>query len=264
MNICMVQRAARALLPGVMGVVGVMTLAHAPHARAQSSRIVSASVETCNVRAVVRTTVLGVTTTAPLACINPTARAAPGEDRDELVGALTVGVPAVVSVVTATGPEGASSWVDAPQRTRLVGETGTAALSIAQGGIQITGVTGRLTCESESDGDVISCAAETTVGSVTVAGRAVSLPASPLPVNHTIAVSGLRLTVGVLGLQLSIPVTGELVLNGVTIAKQVGEFRFEHAPLALNLRGSVQALGLGLVGIELEMLDFAAIEVATQ
>jgi hypothetical protein len=264
MIMCMVRRAVRAVLPGLLG---AMTLAHAPRALAQSSRIVSASVETCNIRAVVRTTVLGATTTAPLACINATAQAAPGEDRSELGGTLTLGAPAVANMVTVTGPKGTSSWVDAPQRTRLVGETSTARVSIAQGGIQGTDLAGRLTCESESDGDVISCTAETTISALTVAGRVVTLPANPLPVNHSIAVSGLRLGVNVLGVPLSIPVTGQMVLNQVTIAKELTaglELRFDHAPLALTLSGSIHVLGLGLVGVELEVLDFAAVEVRTQ
>jgi hypothetical protein len=156
--------------------------------------------------------------------------------------------------------------VDAPQTTDLDGDVEATTLRIAQGGIQISGLTGHLTCQSESDGDLVSCAAETTVGTITVAGRSVALPAQPLPVNHPIAIAGLQLGVSVLGLQLAIPVTGQLVLNQVKVVKTVAtdsELAFEHAPLALTLRGSVHLLGLGLIAVELEVTSFARIEVVT-
>lgn len=261
MNVSMTPRALAGALAGALTLTAV---AHAPLAAAQNTDLTSASVRTCNVKGVVRITVLGITTTTPLACVNPTTQTAPGNDDSALADTTTLGIPAVANLATVSAPFGESDWTNTPQVTWLFGDAGASNISLAQGMVQTSDVAGYMSCDSTAGLSTFICEVAMTLGATTIGGFPVVLPPQPIPLNYTIPVIGLHLAVHPLGLPLlNIPVSGQLVLNKLT-ATSTGSssLTVEHAPLSLILAGSVTVLGIGAIAAELELVDYDNVKIS--
>lgn len=214
-------------------------------------------------------TVLGVTTTTPLACLNETTQDAPGEDSDSITGDVNVSVPGVVDVANVSAPNGVASYLVEPDTTLLSGLAEAENIDLAQDAVAANSVQGDISCEQSTGDNFIECQGEVSIASLGVNGLPASVP-SPTPYNYTIPVSS-SLQVSVLGLlPVSVPVSGDLKLNEVVVSgatpqvsgpsvlipAQPGEtLTVEHNAMHLNLSGSVQLLGIGLVEVEVDVID---------
>lgn len=242
-----------------------------PQALSQSSDIESATVGTCNLKGSVSVTVLGVTTTTPLACLNETTQDAPGEDSDSITGDVNVSVPGVVDVANVTAPNGVASYLVEPDTTLLSGLAEVKDIDLAQDTVAANSVQGDMSCEQSTGDNFIECQGEVSIASLDINGLPASVP-SPTPYNYTIPVSS-SLQVSVLGLlPVSVPVSGDLKLNEVVVSgatpqvsgpsvlipmQQPGEsLTVEHNAMHLSLDGSVQLLGIGLVEVEVDIIDY--------
>lgn len=229
---------------------------------AQDTSITSVTVGTCNLSGSVKVTVLGVVTTAALPCVNPTGVNAPGMDQDELAGTTTLGVPAVANVATVSAPKGESAYGNlAIGTTTLLGYETLDYASAMQGQIVTGGMAGGIVCDSS--GGTITCGAATGVASLQVGGQTVVLPSDPIPLNYTIPIANLSLAVNVLGVGLlNIPVSGNIVLNKVSVTGTSTHPLIHHALFQASLAGSVSVLGLGLVSVEATVVDDTMQELA--
>jgi hypothetical protein len=234
-----------------------------PIAFAQNADLTSASVNTCNVKGSVSITVLGVTTTLPITCINPSQETAAGNDEDSTTGNVNVGVPGVVNVADLAAPYGESNYVNGPNETSLVGATTVDDASLVQDVIAASGVRGLLICESTTGEDSLRCSAGTEIAQLLVNGQAVVLPPSPIPLNYPVAVAGgaVQITVPGLGLLVSVPVSGSLTLNEViTHGAGTQQLTVEHAPLHARLDGQVTVAGIGIIKLTIDAVDYSSFD----
>lgn len=230
-----------------------------PIASAQNADLTSASVNTCNVKGSVSITVLGVTTTQPITCINPSQKTAPGNDEDSTTGNVNVGVPSVVNVADLAAPYGESNYVNGPNETLLVGATTADDARLVQEIISASGVRGLLSCESATGEGSVRCSAGTEIAQLLINGQAVTLPPSPIPLNYPVAIVGGAVQITVPGLgPISVPVSGSLTLNEViTHGAGTQQLTFEHAPLHARLKGQVEVAGMGIIGLTVDVVDYS-------
>jgi len=235
-----------------------------PAVVAQNADLTSASVNTCNVKGSVSITVLGVVTTVPVTCINPSQETSPGNDEESVTGNVIADVPGVVRVADLAAPYGESNYVNAPNKTWLAGGTNVEDASLVQGMVAASGVRGLVICESNTGDSTLHCSAYTEIAQLSVNGQAVTLPPAPIPLNHTLAVTGGAVQITVLGIPVSVPVSGSLTLSEVT-SSGVGtpNLTIEHAPLHVRVNGSVNVAGIGVVGLAVDVMDWSTANWAT-
>lgn len=244
-----------------------------PLAFSQSSDIESAMVGTCNLKGSVSVTVLGITTTTPLACLNETTQDVPGEDGDSITGDINVSAPGVSDVANVSAPNGVASYLVEPNTTLLHGLAEVKDIDLVQDTVAANSVQGDISCEQSTGDNFIECQGEVSIASLDVNGLPASVP-SPISYNYTIPISS-SLQVSVLGLlPVPVPVSGGLKLNEVVVSGatpqisgpsvlipiQPGEsLTVEHNAMHLSLAGSVNLLGIGLVEVEVDVIDHSNI-----
>ncbi len=242
--------------------IAAMALAHAGPARAQDADLGTASAETCNVTGGVTVRLLGLTTTWPIGCLNPTRQIASGADDAALADTTVVGVPAVANVATVRAPFGDSTWSDEPNTTALTVDAGAAAVDLVQDMVRSGDVRGLLRCATTTGNATIECIAGTTIGLLTINGQPVAIPPDPIPFNHTIAVADLPVRLTLAGLPaISLRLGGRVVINQLSV-RGIGTSSAEvaHAPLHVELRGTTQVLGLGLLDVEIRVTDAGTVK----
>lgn len=223
----------------------------AQQAAAQSSEVSSAAVRTCGVGGSVTVSVLGLTTTLPLSCVGQAQRTNAGSD-DSSVADIELGLLGIVDVIKLSAAHQSADYTLATGATALDGASEAAGVSLIQDIVTAEGVRGSLSCDSLSGSTRLHCQAGTTVARVRLGGGdIVNLP-SPLPRDFTVPIGAtLRLTV--LGIPITVPVGGSLILNQ-SRAAGVGSRNVlvTHQPAQLGLGGSVSVGGLGLVAVRVE------------
>lgn len=241
-------RIARLCLP--------LTLFATTHAWAQNADLASAEVNTCNIDGYVSITVLGITTQYPVSCINGSQQSTPGTDTASLLGTQTANVTVVNSIASVTAPVGVSDYATTPSHTTLFGETGAENVSLAQGLVGVDGVVAQLQCSSTTSQQTLPCAVYMTVGGVSINGSSASLPADPIPFGYQIPVSNLAITATVLGVPVTFSnLSGTVTLNQLNVSRTGSLLKIEHVPVAVDLTGSTQVLGIGLIGIGVHVRD---------
>lgn len=226
---------------------------------AQDSDLVSTTVGTCNLSGSVKVTALGVVTTTPLPCVNPTGVNAQGADHDEIVGTMAIGVPALANVASVSAPEGFSALGGvAVGSTALAGFERLDYESVMQGQVLTEGLAGGLVCESSAG--TLTCGAGTGIASLEVAGQPVVLPSAPIPLDYTLPLANLSLAVNVLGIGvLNIPVSGNIVFNKVVVTGIPTQRHVAHSLLEIHLTGSVTLFGLGVISVDAKIVDSSQI-----
>jgi hypothetical protein len=162
----------------------------------------------------------------------------------------------VDSIAVVEAPEGGS----AVQPTFLGVTYSSAAeaskIALLLDGIDIEDVAGRASCETAAGNPVATCTLGMAVGGIRIAGQPIEIPPEPIPMNATVPIN-LDVAVNALGLTLAVPVTGNLTLNDVKVTgENTSPLIFEHAPVALQASGKVSVLGLGIVGLEVDIKDY--------
>ncbi|WP_035051699.1 hypothetical protein [Andreprevotia chitinilytica] len=232
----------------------------AQFAAATDTDIVSADVKTCNIKGSVTITIAGVNYLDDLGCANPTDEPAPGENKNSAVNTTTVGVTALSNVAGVTAPFGDAKYDNSvANKTILTGTAGESGLSLVQGLVQSTDVAGQVTCTAVSGSSTLNCTAATTLGTTTVNGSPISIPAQPIPLNYTIALTGLNVGINLAGIPVTVPVSGSLILNELVVTGlNTHNVTIAHNPVHLILSGSANALGSGLVGVSINVIDATA------
>lgn len=233
----------------------IFTLAAPTTSSAQSAPI-KASIRTCAVQGSITLKLLGLTTTLPVACVNPTTRSAPGEDNKSLTGDIVMGVPQVANIATVSSPNGSSSFVANTGSVVLTGGTAASDISALQGMVAAHGLTENMVCTVTASNT--SCNSEVSISSLTMGGSPVPLP-TPIPANYALSSFGGMLKVKVLGLVVNVPVQVGVTLNETveTVNAQTAVKTVEHTVVRVRAFGGVNVPGIGEVGVSVDLKDYA-------
>lgn len=227
----------------------------APTVFAQATQVSAASITACAARGSVTVTVAGLGTTVPIACVNQAQRTSPGTS-DVTAASATVSVAGLVNVANISSAESIAQFTDAPNTTGLAGTAQASSVSLAQGLVSTQNMKGQLSCTADTGDRTLHCAATSTIGNLTVAGQQVTLP-TPIPRNYTVPVQG-NLTVTVLGLPVTVGVTGAAVLNeAVASGTNSPTVTVQQHTVHLTLGGGATAPGGQLVNVSVDLVDDA-------
>lgn len=230
----------------------------------------SASMRTCNVLGSVSVTVLGITTTTPIGCLNEAEQTTPGEDSSSITGDIDVSAPGFANMANLSAPNGIASYSIDSDTTVLTGLAAVENIDIAQDMVSASTAQGEMSCEYISGNDFLECQGDVSIDSLHLNDNPVSLP-DPIPYGYTIPASG-NLQVSVLGLlPVSVPVSGNLKLNEIVVTGATPEIsgsivkipispgndtQVEQNSLRLSVSGSINILGIGLINIEMDIIDY--------
>ncbi|RKT98638.1 hypothetical protein C7H84_35995 [Burkholderia sp. Nafp2/4-1b] len=223
---------------------------------AQTPGISEAVVSTSNLEGTVTLVVAGVKTVFPLPGVNASTTSGEGTVQHDAAN-VNVGVSGIANLATVDTPHSQANFAATQTTTTLAGTASASNISLAQNAVQSTSVSGRGYCTFDSAG-AIRCVGSTSLGSVIVNGVPVSIPQQPIPIGYPLATVSATLAVNLpgLGLLVNIPVSGALKVNDY-IFSGVGSKRFLaiHAPLHLELAGSLNVLSVGLVSAQIDLRD---------
>lgn len=248
-------RLARSLM---WAISAVLLSGYAPQAFSQD-----AIISTCNIQGSVKVTVGSVTKSYQLACVNPTAQDATGQDDSELVGTTQLGVPAVANIAEVSAPFAASERLESPDSILFGAYAGASGVGMVQGGVMATDVAGWTSCAIPTQYADLHCDVAMTIGTLVVGGQVVPVPSGPIPINTQIPIVNLGLAVNLAGFGglpglgvVNVPLQGTLTLNNLAIT-EVGTnaLRIEHAPIALEAAGGL-FVGAIAVAVEIKVEDY--------
>lgn len=225
-------------------------------ASAQSADVASAEAETCNIDGNVSVTLLGITTSYPLPCVNETDQPSPGTDTASLVGTQAINVPVLSNVASVTAPVGESRYRNITNATVLFTQTGAEDVGLAQGVIGVDGVTSQLHCSTVTDSETVRCLTYFSIGDLQVNGQSVQLPPGGVPMGYTVPVTGASLSLTLGGIPVVVTgMSGNVVLNDVNFIPAEHALTIEQIPVSVDLTGSVSLLGVGLVQVHVTVRD---------
>ncbi|WP_162878171.1 hypothetical protein [Trinickia diaoshuihuensis] len=231
----------------------VLALAAAPSVLAQATQVGTASVTACAANGSATVTIAGSNTTVPLGCLNQAQRTSPGTS-DVTAGNLNVSILGLVNAANVSSVESIAQYANAPNTTQLTGSTQASSVSLAQGLVSANNVRGQLSCTADTGDRTLHCAANSTIGQMTIAGQSVTLP-TPIPRNYTLPVQG-NLTVTVLGLPVTVGVTGTAVLNeAVAGGVNSPTVTVRQHNVHLTLGGGTTIPGGQLLNVHLDLVD---------
>lgn len=232
-----------------------ISVSAAPDVFAQATQISNASITACAARGSATITVAGLSTTLPISCLNQAQRTSPGTS-DVTAANATVSIAGLINVANVSSVESIAQFIDAPNSTQLAGTAQASSISLAQGLVATQNMKGQLSCAADTGDRTLHCAASSTVGHLTIAGQSVTLP-TPIPRNYTLPVQG-NLTLTVLGLPVTVGVTGAAILNE---ASAMGEnsptVTVQQHTVHLMLGGGATIPGGSLVNVSLDIVDDA-------
>jgi hypothetical protein len=160
----------------------------------------------------------------------------------------------LVNAANVSSVESIAQYANAPNTTQLTGSTQASSVSLAQGLVSANNVRGQLSCTADTGDRRLHCAANSTIGQMTIAGQSVTLP-TPIPRNYTLPVQG-NLTVTVLGLPVTVGVTGTAVLNeAVAGGVNSPTVTVRQHNVHLTLGGGTTIPGGQLLNVHLDLVD---------
>jgi hypothetical protein len=230
----------------------------------QTPGVKQAVVTTSNLEGDVTLVVAGVKMTLPVSGVNSSTTASEGTVQHDATN-VNVGAPAVANLATIEAPHSQANFASTRTTTTLAGGASASSIHLAQDSVTSTNVSGQSYCTFDSARG-IHCVGSTSLGSVTVNGAPVSIPAQPIPVGYQLATVGTTLAVTVpgLGLSVNIPVSGALKVNDFVFDKTgTNQLSITHAPLHLVLKGSVNVLSIGVVSAQVDLKDVTDTSVYT-
>ncbi|RPE75458.1 hypothetical protein [Vulcaniibacterium tengchongense] len=254
-------RRGRPLAWAILSLLGLGGLS--PPAFAQSANVQSASTSTCNIKGRVTLTIAGIRSEVPLTCVNPTGQSAPGSDASALASTTALGIPAIANLASVSAPFGESAWKNSPGTTMLIGDAGASDVALLQDGVSTADVAGRIDCVSTTGSAIVDCAAAMAIGALHIGGQEVDLPPEPIPINTVVPIANLDLAVALpLVGTIAVPINGAVTLNRVEVTGQDSNNpRIEHAPISVSASGSVDVLGVGLVGVDIRLDDYTDMKI---
>ena len=233
----------------------LLAAAAAPAVFAQATQVSTATVTACAASGSATVTLAGVSTTVPLGCLNQAQQTSPGTS-DVTAANLNVSILGLVNAANVSTAESIAQYANAPNTTQLTGSARASSVSLAQGLVAANGVKGQLSCTADTGDRTLHCAASSTIGQMTIAGQNVTLP-TPIPRNYTLPVQG-NLTVTVLGLPVTVGVTGTAVLNeAVAGGVNSPTVTVQQHTVHVTLGGGATIPGGQLLNIHLDLVDDA-------
>lgn len=233
----------------------VLAVVAAPNVFAQATQLSAASITACAVRGSATVTVAGIATTVPIACANQAQQTSPGTS-DQTAGSIGISIPGLVNVANVSSAESIAQYINGANTTQLTGTTQASSVSLAQGLVASNNVQGQLSCTADTGDRTLHCAASSTIGQMTIAGQNVALP-NPIPSNYTLPVQG-NMTVTVLGLPVTVGVTGTAVLNQASATgTNSPTVTVQQHTMHLTLGGGTSIPGGQLVNVSVDLVDDA-------
>lgn len=235
--------------------VFVLSAAGASNAFAQATQLSAAGITACAARGSVTITVAGLSTTTPIACVNQAQQTSPGTS-DKTEANASISILGLVSVADVSAAESIAQFALAPHSTILTGSAQASSASFAQGLIATDGVKGQVTCTANTGDRTLHCQASSTIAHITVAGQTATLP-TPIPRNYSLPVQG-NLSVTVLGLLVTVGVTGAAVLNEVSVdGVNTPTVTVKQHTVHLTLGGGATLSGGQVLNVQLDLIDDA-------